>query len=138
RSPISLSRLRFTRGAKEVVYARKGGHDAREPGEEERVDADEFVARVLVQISKHKWDLGIARYEEVRDSGNSFFFEQLPACEYTFKYRLRAAVAVAVSVRVGPATAQSMYARSSPLTRPGRCWRWRRPTSPPRAVVEGT
>jgi hypothetical protein len=50
RSPISLSRLRFTRGAKEVVYARKGGHDAREPGEEERVDADEFVARVLVQI----------------------------------------------------------------------------------------
>jgi hypothetical protein len=50
RSPVSLSRLRFTRGAKEVVYARKGGHDAREPGEEERVDADEFVARVLVQI----------------------------------------------------------------------------------------
>jgi hypothetical protein len=50
RSPVSLSRLRFTRGAKEVVYARKGGHDASEPGEDERVDADELVARVLVQI----------------------------------------------------------------------------------------
>ena len=50
RSPVSLTRLRFTPGAKEVVYARKGGHDASEPGEDERVDADEFVARVLVQI----------------------------------------------------------------------------------------
>jgi hypothetical protein len=50
RSPVSLTRLRFTPGAKEVVYARKGGHDATEPGDEERIDADEFVARVLVQI----------------------------------------------------------------------------------------
>jgi hypothetical protein len=50
RSPVSLTRLRFTPGAKEVVYARKGGHDASEPGERERVDAEEFVARVLVQI----------------------------------------------------------------------------------------
>jgi CubicO group peptidase (beta-lactamase class C family) len=50
RSPVSLSRLRFTRGAKEVVYTRKGGHDASEPGEDERVDAEDFVARVLVQI----------------------------------------------------------------------------------------
>jgi hypothetical protein len=50
RSPVSLTRLRFTPGAKEVVYARKGGHDGSKPGEEERVDADEFVARVLVQI----------------------------------------------------------------------------------------
>ena len=33
-----------------MVYTRKGGHDASEPGEDERVDADEFVARVLVQI----------------------------------------------------------------------------------------
>jgi uncharacterized protein YfaS (alpha-2-macroglobulin family) len=60
------------------------------------------------QISKHKWDLGIGWYEEVRDSGNNFFFEQLPAGEYTFKYRLR--VAMAGAFRVGPATAQSMYA----------------------------
>jgi hypothetical protein len=50
RSPVSLSRLRFTPGAKQVVYTRKGGHDASEPGEDERVDAEEFVARVLVQI----------------------------------------------------------------------------------------
>jgi hypothetical protein len=50
RSPVSLSRLRFTPGAEQVVYTRKGGHDASEPGEDERVDAEEFVARVLVQI----------------------------------------------------------------------------------------
>jgi hypothetical protein len=50
RSPVSLTRLRFTPGATQVVYARKGGHDASEPGEDERVDAEESVARVLVQI----------------------------------------------------------------------------------------
>jgi hypothetical protein len=50
RSPVSLTRLRFTPGAKEVVYTRKDGHDASEPGKEERVDAEDFVARVLVQI----------------------------------------------------------------------------------------
>jgi hypothetical protein len=50
RSPVSLSRLRFSPGAKEVVYTRKGGHDPAEPEEGERIDADEFVARVLVQI----------------------------------------------------------------------------------------
>ena len=50
RSPGEPARLRFTPGAKEVVYARKGGHDASEPGEDERIDAEEFVARVLVQI----------------------------------------------------------------------------------------
>jgi len=60
------------------------------------------------QVSQHKWDLGLAWYEEVRDSGNNFFFEQLPAGEYTFKYRLR--VAMAGTFRVGPATVQSMYA----------------------------
>ena len=50
RSPVSLTRLRFTPGSREVVYARKGGHDARERAQDERVDAEEFVARVLVQI----------------------------------------------------------------------------------------
>jgi hypothetical protein len=50
RSPISLSRLRFTPGGKQVAYTRKGGHDASEPGEDESVDAEDFVARVLVQI----------------------------------------------------------------------------------------
>jgi uncharacterized protein YfaS (alpha-2-macroglobulin family) len=59
-------------------------------------------------VSRWKWDLGIAWYEEVRDSGSNFFFEQLPVGEYTFKYRLRANMSG--SFRVGPATVQSMYA----------------------------
>ncbi|WP_342381383.1 MG2 domain-containing protein [Myxococcus stipitatus] len=58
--------------------------------------------------SRHKWDLGISWYEETRDSGSNFFFEWLPAGEYTFKYRLRANMAG--TFRVGPATVQSMYA----------------------------
>jgi hypothetical protein len=60
------------------------------------------------QVSSFKWDLGIAWYEEVRDSGENFFFEALPVGEYTFKYRLRANLAG--TFRVGPATVQSMYA----------------------------
>ena len=59
-------------------------------------------------LSRRKWDLGIAWYEETRDSGSNFFFEQLPAGEYTFKYRVRANMAG--TFRVGPATVQSMYA----------------------------
>jgi uncharacterized protein YfaS (alpha-2-macroglobulin family) len=59
-------------------------------------------------VSRYKWDLGIVWYEEVRDSGTNFFFEQLPVGEYTFKYRLRANMAG--TFRVGPATVQSMYA----------------------------
>ena len=61
-----------------------------------------------VAVSRYKWDLGIAWYEEVRDSGTNFFFEWLPAGEYTFKYRLRANLAG--TFRVGPAQVQSMYA----------------------------
>jgi hypothetical protein len=45
-----LSRLRFTPGSPEVVYLHEGGHDELDAGEGERVDAMEFVARVLVQI----------------------------------------------------------------------------------------
>jgi uncharacterized protein YfaS (alpha-2-macroglobulin family) len=59
-------------------------------------------------VSRYKWDLGIGWYEEVRDSGANFFFEQLPQGEYTFKYRLRANMAG--TFRVAPATLQSMYA----------------------------
>ena len=59
-------------------------------------------------VSRYKWDLGIAWYEEVRDSGTNFFFEQLPVGEYAFRYRLRANMAG--TFRVGPATVQSMYA----------------------------
>ncbi len=50
RSPVSLSRLRLTPGSHEVLYASKRGHDQLEPTESERIDAMEFVARVLVQI----------------------------------------------------------------------------------------
>jgi uncharacterized protein YfaS (alpha-2-macroglobulin family) len=59
-------------------------------------------------ISRHKWDLGICWYEEIRDSGTNFFFEQLPQGEYTFKYRVRATTAG--TFKVAPATAQPMYA----------------------------
>ena len=55
-----------------------------------------------------KWDLGISRYEETRDSGANFFFENLPAGEYTFKYRLRANLEG--EFRSGPAQVQSIYA----------------------------
>lgn len=58
--------------------------------------------------SGYRWDLGLGFYEEIRDSGANFFFEWLPAGEYTFKYRLRANLAG--TFRVGPATLQSMYA----------------------------
>jgi alpha-2-macroglobulin len=59
-------------------------------------------------VSRHKWEHGIVWYEETRDSGTNFFFEWLPAGEYTFKYRLRANLGGAF--KVGPATVQSMYA----------------------------
>jgi len=58
--------------------------------------------------SQYTWDLGIGWYEEVRDSGTNFFFEWLPAGEYTLRYRLRATMAG--SFRVAPAVLQSMYA----------------------------
>ncbi|MGC4116738.1 MAG: alpha-2-macroglobulin family protein [Myxococcales bacterium] len=58
--------------------------------------------------SKWRWDLGLAYYEEVRDSATNFFFENLPQGEYTFKYRVRAASGG--TFRIGPATVQSMYA----------------------------
>jgi len=61
-----------------------------------------------VAVSGYKWDLGIGWYEEVRDSGTNFFFEKLPAGEYTLKYRVRANMAG--TFRVGPATIQSLYA----------------------------
>jgi len=58
--------------------------------------------------SRWRWDLGVAYYEEVRDSGTNFFFERLPVGEYTLRYRLRATMAG--TFRVSPATLQSMYA----------------------------
>jgi len=58
--------------------------------------------------SGFKWDLGLGYYEEIRDSGENFFFEALPVGQYTFKYRLRASMAG--TFKVAPATVQSMYA----------------------------
>ncbi len=58
--------------------------------------------------SGYKWDLGIVRYEEIRDSGTNFFIEGLPQGEYTLKYRLRCALAG--TFKAAPATLQSMYA----------------------------
>jgi uncharacterized protein YfaS (alpha-2-macroglobulin family) len=58
--------------------------------------------------SRFRWLLGLGYYEEIRDSGTNFFFEWLPAGEYTFKYRLRANMAG--TFKVAPATLQSMYA----------------------------
>jgi uncharacterized protein YfaS (alpha-2-macroglobulin family) len=55
-----------------------------------------------------RFDLGLAYYEETRDSGTNFFFEGVPAGEYTLKYRLRANVAG--TFRAAPAQLQSMYA----------------------------
>jgi hypothetical protein len=50
RPPVSLARLHFTHGSHEVVYVPKPGHDDIEPTQGEKIDAMEFVARVLVQI----------------------------------------------------------------------------------------
>jgi hypothetical protein len=50
RPPVSLARLHFTPGSHEVVYVPKPGHDDIEPTQGEKIDAMEFVARVLVQI----------------------------------------------------------------------------------------
>ncbi len=59
-------------------------------------------------VSRYRWDLGVAAYEEVRDSSTNYFFERLPAGEYTFIYRLRASMAG--TFRIGPTTLQSVYA----------------------------
>lgn len=58
--------------------------------------------------SGYKWDLGLGRYEEVRDSGTNFFMEWLPEGQYTLKHRLRCAMAG--TFKAAPATLQSMYA----------------------------
>jgi uncharacterized protein YfaS (alpha-2-macroglobulin family) len=61
-----------------------------------------------VKLSGSRHDLGLFFYEETRDAATNFFFEVLPAGEYTLKYRVRAATAG--EFRVAPATLQSMYA----------------------------
>ena len=58
--------------------------------------------------SRYKWDYGTYWFEEIRDSGTNFFFEQLPHGDYKFKYRIRAATAG--EFKASPATVQPMYA----------------------------
>ena len=60
------------------------------------------------QVSRHRWRLGLVYYEEVRDSGQNFFFARLPVGEYPFKYRIRATVAG--TFKAAPAQVQPMYA----------------------------
>jgi hypothetical protein len=50
RPPVGLSWLHFNPGSHEVVYVPRAGHDESAPAEAERIDAVDFVARVLVQI----------------------------------------------------------------------------------------
>ena len=59
-------------------------------------------------VSRYRWERGLGYYEEVRDSGTNFFFDRLPAGQYTLRYRLRATLPG--TFRVGPATLQGMYA----------------------------
>ena len=59
-------------------------------------------------ISGYRWDLGAGYYQEVRDSGANFFFDELPVGEYALTYRVRASMAG--TFHVGPATVQSIYA----------------------------
>jgi uncharacterized protein YfaS (alpha-2-macroglobulin family) len=59
-------------------------------------------------VSGYKWDLGLVRYEEIRDSGTNFFMEWLPEGEYTLKHRIRCAMAG--TFKAAPATLESMYA----------------------------
>jgi len=58
--------------------------------------------------SGYKWDLGLVRYEEIRDSGTNFFVEWLPEGQYTLTHRIRCAMAG--TFKAAPATLQSMYA----------------------------
>jgi uncharacterized protein YfaS (alpha-2-macroglobulin family) len=57
--------------------------------------------------SGYRWEI-LPVYEEIRDSGANYFFEWLPAGEYTFTHRLR--VNLPGVFRVAPAELQSMYA----------------------------
>ena len=50
RSPVSLTRLRFAQGAKEVVYTRKGGHHASESGEDERAALRRRCANLIRRV----------------------------------------------------------------------------------------
>jgi uncharacterized protein YfaS (alpha-2-macroglobulin family) len=82
----------YCRAAAEYVHLRDPRPAGLEPG---------------AAVSGYRWDV-LGHYEETRDSGTNFFFDWLPAGEYTLTYRLRANMAGVF--RTGPATLQSMYA----------------------------
>ena len=82
---------------------------ARHPAEYVQVrDPRPSGCEPVTLTSGYKWDLGLVRYEEIRDSGTNFFMEWLPQGEYTLKHRLRCAMAG--TFKAAPATLQSMYA----------------------------
>lgn len=62
----------------------------------------------MENVSVHKWELGIAWYEEIRDNGTNFFIERLPQGQYTLRYRMRAFTAG--DFKASPATIQPLYA----------------------------
>jgi uncharacterized protein YfaS (alpha-2-macroglobulin family) len=70
------------------------------------VRATGFEPRTVA--SGWKWEKGYACYEEVRDSAQNYFFENLPKGEFRFSYRLVAGMVG--KFRLGPAVVQSMYA----------------------------
>ena len=50
RPPVSLARLRLLPGGREVLHFPRGGDEGPRPMPPERIDAMEYVARVLAQI----------------------------------------------------------------------------------------
>jgi alpha-2-macroglobulin len=58
--------------------------------------------------SGYSYVLGVYYYEEVRDSAEDFFIENLPQGEFKLRYRIRCAQSG--KFRVGPATVESLYA----------------------------
>ncbi len=82
---------------------------ARHPAEYVQVrDPRPSGCEPVTLTSGYKWDVGLVRYEEIRDSGTNFFMEWLPQGEYMLKHRLRCAMAG--TFKAAPATLQSMYA----------------------------
>ncbi|MCL2625878.1 MAG: MG2 domain-containing protein [Cystobacterineae bacterium] len=59
-------------------------------------------------LSGWRWEKGYACYEEVRDSGQNYFFEKLPKGEFRLSYRWVASMVG--KFRLAPASIQSMYA----------------------------
>ena len=83
---------------------------AASPADAEIEALGEQLAEIELTMAEHedRSESLVETLSSTRDSGTNFFFERLPAGEYTFKYRLRAAMAG--TFKVAPAVLQSMYA----------------------------